>query len=257
MLPFKKYRRRKLMNKPFPVEWLTILQRNVPYYRRLSVSEQKELQGLIQIFIAEKQFEGCGGLQITDEIKVTIAAQACMLLLGRETDIYPTLRSILVYPSAYLAPTKYIEGDLLVTETLEARAGESWSHGYVVLSWDEVLKGASDVHDGHNLVFHEFAHQLDEETGRADGAPVLPHRSMHIAWARVLSREYNQLIKSIELNRPTFLNQYGAISPAEFFAVVTEFFFEKPVELKQHHPALYEQLQLFYYQDPASRKTGQ
>ncbi len=254
MAIFQKSRRRKLMNQPFPIEWIAILHRNVPYYRCLSTEEQKELQGLIQIFIAEKEFEGCAGLEITDEIKVTIAAQACILLLGRETDIYPKLRSILVYPRTYVAPAKYVENDILVTETLEARSGESWSHGYVILSWNDVLKGASDIHDGNNLVFHEFAHQLDEEYGSADGTPLLQHRSMYLAWARVLGREYRQLVKNIEKNQPTLLNQYGATNPAEFFAVATEFFFERPRELKQLHPKLYQQLKLFYHQDPASRE---
>jgi len=254
MFAFKKLRRKRFMQKTFPVEWLSIIERNVPYYGYLCSEEQKELQGLIQIFLKEKQFEGCSGLEITDEIRVTIAAQACMLLLGRETNFYPTLRSILVYPHAYLAPAKRIDFDMLITEGLEARFGESWSHGYVILSWDDVLKGASDIHDGHNLVFHEFAHQLDQESGAAEGAPVLPHHSMYIAWARVLSREYEQLIESIEQNRPTLLDKYGAKNPAEFFAVATEFFFEKPVELKKFHPELYDQLRLFFQRDPVGNK---
>lgn len=242
------------MKKALSLEWLTIIKRNVPYYNCLSPAEQSELHGLIQIFLKEKYFEGCGGLEITDEIRVTIAAQACILLLGRETDFYPTLRSILVYPQAYIAPLKKVAAGFLVTEGLQARFGESWSHGYVILSWDDVLKGASDIQDGHNLVFHEFAHQLDEESGAADGAPALPHRSMYITWARVLSREYKELIDSIEQNRPTLLDKYGATNPAEFFAVATEFFFEKPIELKQSHPELYEQMKLFYQRDPACKK---
>ncbi len=253
MFSFKKHRRKRLMKQKLPAKWLSIIERNVPYHRGLFPEEQFELEGLIQVFLDEKQFEGCGGLEITDEIRVTIAAQACILLLGRETDFYPTLRSILVYPHAYVAPVKKVQSNFLVTEGLEARFGESWSHGYVVLSWDDVLRGASDIHDGHNLVFHEFAHQLDEESGAADGLPVLLKRSMYIAWARVLSEEYKAIIKNIEQNRPTLLDKYGAISPAEFFAVATEFFFEKPVELKRLHPKLYEQLRSFYQRDPACK----
>ncbi len=254
MFLFKKYRRSRLIQQKFPAKWLSIIERNVPYYRCLSADEQKELQGFIHIFLKEKQFEGCGGLKINDEIRVTIAAQACILLLGRKTDFYPTLRSILVYPQAYIAPVKKVAADLLVTEGLEARFGESWSHGYVILSWDDVLNGASDIHDGRNLVFHEFAHQLDEESGAAEGAPLLPRRSMYIAWARVLTREYEELIGSIELNRPTLLDKYGATSPAEFFAVATEFFFEKPGELKKLHPELYNQLRIFFQRDPVCNK---
>lgn len=254
MFIFKKHRRNRLMKQKLPAQWLSIIERNVPYYRCLSPEEQTELQGLINVFLHEKEFEGCAGLVITDEIRVTIAAQACLLLLGRETDFYPPLRSILVYPHAYVAPVKKVDSDFLVTEGLEARFGESWSHGYVILSWDDVLKGVSDIHDGHNLVFHEFAHQLDEESGAADGAPLLPLRSMYITWARVLTREYEELIKNIQQNRPTLLDKYGATNPAEFFAVATEFFFEKPVELKQLHPELYKQLRLFYQRDPACNK---
>ena len=135
---------------------------------------------------------------------------------------------------------------------MQPRLGESWARGNVVLSWDDVLQGASDIHDGHNLVFHEFAHQLDNESGAAEGAPELPRRSMYIAWARVLGREYEALISSIERNRPTLLNHYGATNPAEFFAVATEYFFERSVELKRLHPELYKTLQSFFQQDPAS-----
>lgn len=255
MVLFKSTRRKRLMQKKFPDEWLLIIQRNVPYYHCLSASEQIELQKLIQVFLHEKQFEGCGGLEITDEIRVTIAAQACILLLGRKTEFYPTLRAILVYPTSYIAPITRVDADFLVTEGIEARFGESWSHGYVILSWDDVLRGASDIHDGHNLVFHEFAHQLDEESGAADGAPLLPKHSMYIAWARVLGSEYEQLVRNTVQNRPTILNKYGATSPAEFFAVATEFFFEKPIELKKHHPHLYDQLRLFYSKDPACKES--
>jgi Mlc titration factor MtfA (ptsG expression regulator) len=248
----RKKRRKRLMQQSLPTEWLKIVERNVPYYSYLPKDARSELQGLILIFLEEKEFEGCNGLKITDEIRLTIAAQACILLLGRKTDIYPTLRSILVYPHGYVAPTSYRQPDGTVVEGMQPRLGESWSRGNVVLSWDDVLQGASDIHDGHNLVFHEFAHQLDNESGAAEGAPELPRRSMYIAWARVLGREYEALISSIERNRPTLLNHYGTTNPAEFFAVATEYFFEKPIELKRLHPELYETLQSFFQQDPAS-----
>jgi Mlc titration factor MtfA (ptsG expression regulator) len=248
----RKKRRERLKRQHLPPEWLAIVKRNVPYYSLLPKDAQNELQGLMLIFLEEKEFEGCEGLKITDEIRLTVAAQACILLLGRETDIYPTLRSILVYPGGYVAPIRHRQPDGTVVEGIEPRLGESWSHGNVVLSWDDVLRGASDIHDGHNLVFHEFAHQLDNESGAAEGVPELQRRSMYIAWARVLGREYEALIASIERNRPTLLNQYGATNPAEFFAVATECFFERPAELKRLHPELYETLQSFFQQDPAS-----
>jgi len=248
----KKKHRKRLMQQKLPAEWLMIVKRNVPYYSYLPNNAQNELQGLILIFLEEKEFEGCDGLKITDEIRLTIAAQACILLLGRETDLYPTLRSILVYPHGYIAPINHRQPDGTVVEGMQPRLGESWSLGNVVLSWDDVLRGASDIHDGHNLVFHEFAHQLDNESGASEGAPELPKRSMYIAWARVLGREYKALISSLERHRSTLLDSYGATSPAEFFAVATECFFEKPVELKRLHPQLYEILQSFFQQDPAS-----
>jgi hypothetical protein len=236
---------------PFPASWLEIIRRNVPYAAFLSEKDFRELQGHIQVFLAEKSFEGCGGLQMTDEIRVTIAAQATLLLLHRETNYYPTLRTILVYPGAYVVPFTESVGHGIIREGTSVHLGESWQHGSVILSWDDVLHGSSDIHDGHNVVLHEFAHQLDQEAGNPEGAPLLPKRSMYLAWARVLSAEYNQLQKDAELGRKTIIDKYGAVNPAEFFAVATECFFEKGFQLKEKHPELYKELQLFYRQDPA------
>jgi Mlc titration factor MtfA (ptsG expression regulator) len=249
---FRGGRRDKLRAQPFPRDWLAILERNVPLYRRLPPEDQRELQGHIQVFLAEKEFEGCGGLEITDEIRVTVAAQACVLLLHRETDYYPGLYSILVYPSAYVAEARKRSPGGFVTEGPEARLGEAWEHGPVILSWDDVRAGAADARDGHNVVFHEFAHKLDEEDGADDGVPALPRRSMYVAWARVIGREYEQLRRDAERGRPTVLDKYGAENPTEFFAVATEAFFTRPALLRRRHPELYEELEEFFRQDPAS-----
>ena len=253
MFGFKRKRRQRLRNQPFPSTWLAIIEKNVPYFMLLSLEDQEELKGHIQIFLDEKKYEGIDGLEITDEIRVTIAAQACVLLLHRETDYYPKLISIVVYPHQYRAQASRRLPEGIVEESIETRLGESWYRGDVVLSWDDVLRGATDFHDGHNVVFHEFAHQLDSETGRTNGAPALPHPSMYKDWARVMTSEYEQLIDDVKTHRRTLLRKYGAENPAEFFAVITEAFFEQPIELKDKHPELYEQLMIYYNQDPFSR----
>lgn len=240
------------MQKPLPLDWLASIERNVPYYSYLTFKERRELQGLVQVFLDEKRFEGCGGLEISDEIRLTIAAQACILLLGRQTDFYPKLRSILVYPHAYVAPATNHHPDGTVSEGFQHRLGESWSQGNVVLSWADVLRRASSSCDGRNVVFHEFAHQLDGESGSCNGAPILPEPSMYADWARVLGADYDALVDAVEQGKTTLVDKYGATNPAEFFAVVTELFFEKPLELDAGHPELYGQLKLYYRQDPAS-----
>lgn len=250
---FKRRRRETLRREPFPPAWRAVIERNIPYFERLSPADQGELLGHVQVFLDEKAFEGCAGLEITDEIRVTVAAQACLLLLHRDTDYYPELEIILVYPSGYRAPAREVREGGVVVEGEQARLGESWSRGAVVLSWDGVLAGAADVSDGHNLVLHEFAHQLDQESGPADGAPELPRASMYAAWARILGREYERLLEDGARPRRTVIDPYGATNPAEFFAVVTEAFFERPVKLRARHPDLYEQLREFYQQDPAAR----
>jgi len=252
----KRRRRERTAGGPFPPGWLGIIERNVPYYGRLREEDKRELQKHILIFLSEKRFEGCRGLEITDEIRLTVAAQACILLLHRRTDYYPGLKMILVYPEPYLARARRrIEGGL-IAEGDEVRLGESWRRGSVVLSWDDVRRGAADIHDGQNVVFHEFAHQLDSSAGRGDSSKVLQRRSSFIAWARVLGANYRQLRRDVDAHRPTVLRPYGAVSPAEFFAVATEVFFERSCELAKEHPELYRELKNFYHQDPAEGGTG-
>jgi Mlc titration factor MtfA (ptsG expression regulator) len=198
-----------------------------------------------------------GGLEMTDEIRVTVAAQACLLLLHRGEDDYPGLSSILVYPSAYRVHTREHSEYGLVTESDQVRLGEAWTAGTVILSWDDVRHGVADDRDGHNVVLHEFAHQLDMEDRDPDGAPVLADRRMYVAWARVLGREYEQLKDAVDRHQYTLMDAYGTQSPAEFFAVATETFFEKPMKLRDEHSELYEQLREFYGQDPAAWSTEQ
>lgn len=252
MFGFKKLHRKWLTRRPVPEAWMDIIHKNVPYYRRLPREKQNRLRKLIQIFIDEKRFEGCGGLELTDEMKVTIATQACILILGSVNDIYPDLRAVLVYPHHYFANTKQTSQDGVITEGIQARSGESWSYGNIVLAWDEVKHGASDIRDGHNLVFHEFAHQLDKEYGATSNINSPPENSTYLAWARVIGKEYKEFVNDLKRHHQTLINAYGAKNLAEFFAVATESFFEQPNELKQKHPDLYEQLKQFYQQDPAT-----
>ena len=225
----------------------------MPYYDLLSGEEQSELRKLIQVFLAEKRFEGCGGLEITDEIRVTIAAQACMLLLNRAHDHYAGLDSILVYPSSYLAPSQFMDDAGVVHEGDEGRLGEAWLRGAVILAWDEVRRDSRDFQDGRNVTFHEFAHQLDQQDGSFDGAPILEKASHYRSWARVLMKEYQALGRAADRGQETLIDQYGATEPAEFFAVVTEAFFEMPAALNAKHPELYEELKKFYRQDTLGR----
>jgi len=244
----KQRKRLELLSSPFPPEWAEILKNNLPPYRNLPPQLQQQLHDYIRIFVGEKSFEGCGGLDLTDEIRVTIASQACLLLLNRKKDCYPKLYSVLVYPSTYVAGTR----SNLTPQPSETsvRLGESWGHGAVVLAWDSVKHGAKNFRDGHNVTMHEFAHQLDQEDGRGDGAPILETRSAYSAWSRVFSKEYELLRHRTGKDRKSVMARYGATNPAEFFAVVTETFFEKPAQLNKKHPDLYEEMQKFYKLNP-------
>lgn len=244
---FRRLRRKRLSELPFPEHWKQVIRKNVPLYNRLPDSFKEQLHGLVHIFIAEKNFEGCGGLEITEEIRITIAAQACMLLLNRKSTYFKKLRTILVYPRTYVAKTRSSDGTVMI-DGHSVRLGESWQNGPIVLAWDSVTGGTSNITDARNVVLHEFAHQLDQEDGAADGAPILEHRSSYLTWARVLSKEYETLQN--RKGRRTVMSSYGATNPAEFFAVATETFFEKPGQMKKKHPELYDELKNYYKLDP-------
>ena len=252
MLWLRERRRRHLMERPIPIQWEEIVRQRVHGYSCLPPDQQDRLKGLLQVFVDEKEFEGCGGLEITDEIRVTVAGHACILLLGGQSDMYPKLRTILVYPHEYLAPHSSRGPDGTVSEGMQGRSGESWSFGNIVLSWEDVLRDSVNYKEGRNVVFHEFAHQLDFESGSAQGAPILPRGAKYSDWSRTFSREYASLIHSLEMGTPSLLDKYGAVNPAEFFAVATECFFLKPLDLKAQHPELYNQLRVYYRQDPVS-----
>jgi MtfA peptidase len=252
MFGFKNRRRRKLLQTPLPESVVSVLKTNVPLYNRLPPADQIELGGHIQIFLSEKLFEGCRGLEITDEIKLTIAANACILLLHRQTDYYPGLTSILVHPQAYRATRREHIGSGVIIEGDEVRLGESWHRGSVVLSWEDIRRQSFGQEYAQNVILHEFAHQIDISGGQGDSSPVLQQAASFAQWISTLQENYEQLRNDIIADRPTVLDDYGATNPAEFFAVATECFFEKPHLLQQYHPQLYNELKEFYQQDPAS-----
>jgi len=244
-------RRRRLRARPFPKKWLTLIQRHVVFFHRLTAGDRAELLGHIQVFLAEKRFEGCGGFVITDEVRVTIAAQACLLLLHRRTDYFPNLLTILVYPLTYMAEEQRQVGEHLWEEGTVARLGETGRRmGSLVLAWGAVKHGAADPADGKNVVLHEFSHQLDFENDAADGVPALATREQQLAWADVMRFEFASLRAADESGIPTLLNTYGATNSIEFFAVSVEAFFEQPHALRAHHPKLYAELRTYFQQDP-------
>ena len=245
-------RRRKILATPFPDQWMAYLQRNVAHYPHLTPDDQARLRDDLHVFVAEKNWEGCGGLELTDEMKVTVAAQACLMALGLDGDPFGKILSILVYPSGYAVPEQNWHGGLSIKGE-SARLGESWYRGPVILSWDEVRHDARRPGCGQNLVWHEFAHQLDMLDRTTNGTPPLANRQLRRRWAEVMTAEYRQLVDDAREGRATLLDTYGAQDEAEFFAVVSECFFDCPVELRDEHPRLYDLLREYYRQDPATR----
>ena len=248
----KSWRRRRLRSRAFPHEWREHIRRRFPYFSALPADLQIKLKRLVQVFLAESPFIGCNGLAITDEIRVTIAAQACLLLLNRRTDYFPNLREVLVYPDRFIVDREAANPTGLVTRQRQVLSGESWLTGQVILSWQDVLEGAARPGDGHNVVIHEFAHQLDQETGPANGAPLMFGKLRYARWADVLGREYAELQQRASTGQESLISDYAATSPAEFFAVVSELFFERPRDLASEHPSLYAQFSDYYRVNPLS-----
>jgi len=249
-------RRKKLTQAPFPSVWEDIIRRNVVHYCMLENAQRAHLRALIQVFIAEKNWEGAGGLELTDEIRVTISAQACLLLLGLPHNFYQNVESIIVYPSTVVPPQRklgFFENPSAPLELERPILGQAFQQGPVIIIWDAALRGGRHPESGHNVIYHEFAHKLDMLDGAADGTPPLRDRAEYRDWVQTCSREYLRLKHDTEKGKKSFLDAYGATNEAEFFAVATEQFFDQPRLMMAHAPELYRVLQEYYRQDPAER----
>lgn len=245
------WRRQRIARRPFPAAWRNIVRRRVPLARELPAAQQLRLKKHIQVLLAEVPFVGCAGLDVSDEVRVTVAAQAAFLLLGRGGS-FGNLREVLVYPGHFVVPRSEAGAGGVVHQGRDVLAGQSWQRGQVIVAWDAVREGAADPHDGANVVMHEFAHQLDQDTGAANGAPYVGRGAPQQAWAHVMNQEFDALHARLARAEPSLIEPYAAISPAEFFAVTTELFFERPDALAAERPALYEQLKQCYRLDPVS-----
>lgn len=256
MLVITKMLRNRLKSRPFPPDWEKELER-IPLYGRLPEQDRKELKGHILVFLAEKSFEGCGGFTVTDQARMKVAAQACILLLHRKAGYFPGLSSIIIYPDEYLAPLQEVDDSGVVTEWTDRLSGESCRQGSIVLSWKDTMLKWPDVHEGYNVVLHEFAHQLDAEDGITSGPPIPAKPSCRQTLAEVLERGRLRLKQDLARNRVTVLDPYGEESPEEFFAVATECFFERPRALRNWDSVLYQGLSGYYRQDPAEWEGGE
>ena len=239
----------KIHHRPFPLEWREILEEKWPIYRRLPENLRDQLEQLTLVFLERIEIRGIEELEITDEIRVLTASQACLLLVNQGTFFPAKLKSVVIRPSAYTA-TQHDSVGGVQSEREILVLGQSWENGLVVLSWDNTRTGAANAKDGRNLVLHEFAHQLDQADGQADGAPILGSPEQYERWQSVCSRVFADLQAKVNEGDKTLIDEYGATNPAEFFSVVTETFFEKPYYLKKKRPELYELFADYYQVDP-------
>lgn len=242
--------RAEIIDSPFPEELDTMLRKRFRLYHRLPEEIRKRVQLHARLLAAEKSFESAADLgPVTESMRILIMAQAALLTAGRNpSQLFPQLYSIIIYPTAYRdSGQRTFSSD----EDPAHRLGESWNSGSIILAWDTVQRDAEQQHDGHNLVLHEFAHQLDQADGRADGAPILKSPEQYGDWAAVFQHRYQELVDDTEEGRKTLLDSYGATNPAEFFAVATETFFEQPRRMQAELPDLYEELRDYYLLDPA------
>ena len=256
-------RRRAAMARPPSPALIAAIERNVPLRRRVPSALASRHDGLVSAFIAEKDFVGCGGLVITDEIRATIAALACLLVLGRRGH-YDLLRSVLMYPSGFWVEDEVEDEAGVVERRRRDLSGEAWEASRIILSWEDVLESARFPGDGYNVALHEFAHYLDAEgLGLAAPPAATPHdggpRASGVArprtpeaWSSDLRREFEALQAAVDRDEETFLDPYAAEDETEFFAVATEYFFERPREMTQVHLHLYGLMQEFYGLDPAA-----
>jgi Mlc titration factor MtfA (ptsG expression regulator) len=250
----RKQRRQKLLATPFPEAWEAIVHASCRHFGGLTEPERQIVRDRLRILVAEKNWEGCNGLILTDEIKVAIAAHAALMTIGLPELPYGRLESILVYPDTFVATrrTRIDGGGFL--ESDEPRLGEAWTYGVVILVWREIREQCIEAQTGHNVIVHEFAHILDMEDRDVDGVPSLESAQQYDKWIEVTEAEFHRLDRQARLGRRTLLDVYGATNRAEFFAVASETFFEQPVRLREEIPQLYEVLKGYYRQDPAARE---
>lgn len=246
----RRRRRSKLRGQEFPDAWDELLGGRLMLYRALPDAQRRRLQQSLQVFLDEKDFVGCNGLTVTLDMRLAIAAQACLLIMGRDDSDYDALKSILVYPSSFFVEQDHVDAAGVLSQRRRLLAGESWERGQVVLAWDEADPDKADAPDGYNVVMHEFAHQLDQFNGGANGAPQLDSAAAYTRWADALATAYAHQCAGVDSGEVTLLDKYAAESPAEFFAVACEVFFEMPAELAQLYPALYEEFCGFFRLDP-------
>lgn len=225
------------------INW-ELLSRKARIVKNAPASVRRELEGIVKVLIEEKNFEACGGLEeVSEEMKLITMAQAALLLVGRDHNYFPNLKSVLFYPEAYQATDQDGEES--------TRLGESWDSGSIILSWKSVVEGGEDPGDGRNVVLHEFSHQLDQANNASIGAPILDKKEDYQKWAAVFGPAYEEFTARVDAGKKTVLDRYGATNPAEFFAVGTETFFEKGKQLRDRYPQLYEQMKGYYGLDPA------
>ncbi len=234
----------------FPEIWLRVVRRTLPFYDHLPTTVQNELCAHIKKFLFFKKFIGCAGLEVNEEMRLTVASCACLLLLNRKTQGFKAIRWIYIYPSEFIVRHSVKDAAGVVSTKKGVLAGEAWNNGRIILSWDSVKRGVYDFNDGSNVVLHEFAHQLDGESGSMNGAPLLKSRGAYGSWATILSREFKTLKDHAYFGRKSVLDEYGATNPAEFFAVATESFFEEPAELAHEYSDLFEELKKYFQVDP-------
>lgn len=240
-------RRRILRHRHIPdAEWTAALALVLPA-QRLGGAERARLRELVLLFLHEKTFLAGGGLVLDAQIKLVIAIQACLLILNLGLDAYRPWHSIVVHPDQFKTNEQF-EDDLgIITVDEDVRAGEAWPEGPVVLSWRDVVESGAD---GYNLVIHEFAHKLDMLDGEANGMPPLHAEMDRAAWQRGFAAAFAKHARRVDAGRPTRIDPYAAEDPAEFFAVVSEAFFETPADVRKEFPRIYAHLAAFYRQDP-------
>ena len=231
---------RRLSRTGFPEDWTAILNDRVPIVAALPEQDLLELKRKILVFLEEKRFAGCSGLEITDEIRVVVAAQACLMILHNSSACYPGVSSVLVYPDTFYAKDMQGSTDGLAVD------GLSYRRDYVILAWNAARRDSANPRDGSNLVLHEFAHQFDIADDSFDGVPLLPDKHLYDIWKHVFKKEFRALNQALERGEIPFLNDYAAENMAEFFAVASECFFERPRELSAAHPKIYSLMCIFY-----------